>query len=185
MTRLQLFREKSRFAEHAHRTVGPENTKGYIWRSFRAFGAFREAILLEQKKDGNYIADIDGRMARDFADMVLANLEKGVESAGCETLALMPSIIRALPGGGLKVGFDITIPGNEDSGPKKSAVDTVVPVNSIAIGLVREDGLTTPLAFSLGLMLLQHGDGHMLGGYDHRTDFQKDFSNWLKPGSFI
>ncbi len=185
MERMQKFKERSKLADHTHLTVRAQDFKDHCWKTFRAFGAFREAILLDRIKDGKLNPDIEGKMARGFADNVVTNLEKGIERIGCQGIALMPGVINGLPGGGLRVSFDITIPGEEDSGPKKSVVDTVMPVNSMVIGLIREDGLATPLALSPGLMLLQHGSGHICNGYDHRTDFAKDFERLLTPMSYI
>ena len=185
MERKQLFREKSKLASQVHITVGAEQFRDYSWKTFRAFGAFREALLLDRVKDGKLQPDIESSMARGFADRVFANLQKGIEVVGCEAIVLMPSVINGLPGGGANVSFSITIPGEESAGPEKSVADTVMPINSIAIGLIREDGLATPVAFSTGLMLLQHGGGHMCNGYDHRTDFAGDFKTWLRPASYI
>ncbi len=186
--RFGLFLRRSRLRECVPPSFdrGSGDLRDNIWRTFRAYGAFREGLLLERfDGEGKLVMDVGSRMAEGFADMVTANLVRGLASIGCGACMLSPAVIDRLPGGGMRVGYLIREIGG--SGKERQALDTVMPTNSFVLGLIREDGLANPLAISPGLMLIQGSGTMSCGGYDHETDFVREFGFWLQqsPKPFI
>ena len=135
--------------------------------ALRGYFAHRENIKREGEGESvlvgrDFILRVTSPEARVFANTLVANMKTGAESLGYELCDLQPIVINGLPGG------------------------TATPAaDSAAVGVIREDGLVSPVVFSHKFILTQ-GDGTFhAGGYDVDTNFEALFRDQLTPKSFV
>jgi len=101
--------------------------------------------------------------AQQFADSLVANLEKAADTVSASIRYLSPAVIDGLPGGWL-----------------------TPPLGSVVLGLVRKkDGLVSPVVVNVEWLLLQSGSGHAAARYDANTNFGAIFKNVLTDASYI
>lgn len=160
--------ELSRFRQHVKSEPWRESAAYY----FRSFATMRESVRKGGLSTDESIAFCKGPVAGEFAEKVVSGLETAARATGCNICELTPQVVRGLPGAGGEIGA------NADAFVFGST-------NSVVLGLVRADGLVTPVAFNDRAVLVQKGHGPTAVLYDQGTDFARLLNDNLTPRSFV
>ena len=167
--------EISKFRQY----VKPEPWRDGAAYAFRSFATIREGVRRGSRLDREEsVAFCQGPAAGEFAEKIAVGLEAAGKAVGCDTVCeLTPQVVSGLPkihGQMMPVGAD-----NADAFVFGS-------MNTVVFGLVRADGLVTPVVFNdRGAVLVQKGHGPFATLYDEQTDLARLLKDNLTPRSFV
>lgn len=151
--------------------------RDYFRESVTGFGAMREGIVLAEMREhtGSIITRPESEYSRNFGASVGRNLESAVIQSNLGVVILDPTAVCLNPSACTSVSVKVSIE-RERTVLEKSFDDIVGVMSHIVLGLVREDGFVSPLAFSIGLVLFQNSQPMP---YDEKTDFRSNFQALL------
>ncbi len=166
--------ERSRFKEWVRQEPWRESARA----TFRSFATMRESARRGGLNIDESVAFCKGPVAEEFAGKVVSGLETAAARdyiAGCTNFSICELDPRVVQ------GLDRPYWGGADN----SDAFVFGSANSFVLGLVRADGLVTPVVFNDRAVLVQKGYGPTATLYDGSTDFARLLRDNLTPRSFV
>ena len=160
---------------------------------FRNLGSLREDILAGGDGRLGRMINLESFAAKEFASNIVWSLGKGVDSIDCGVCTLVPEAVLGLGGAMATVKTRLR---DEATGREVVVMDSVglesqtisktrETINAV-FGLIDADGMISPLAFSICIMLIHAGkSGTMIMPYGPKTDFERLFKEVLVADSFF